>query len=166
MTIILDDEVNFLNQNELLYQKIESVIKACLEEEQVPYEVEISLSIVNLQTIQHINKEHRQIDSPTDVLSFPQIEPVKIGTIDWDALDFSTCVNYDTEELMLGDIIICSEKVIEQAKNYEHSIEREICFLVAHSMLHLLGYDHMTRVDEKIMFAKQDAILYHLGILR
>lgn len=166
MTIILDDEVNFLNQNELLYQKIESVIKACLEEEQVPYEVEISLSIVNLQTIQHINKEHRQIDSPTDVLSFPQIEPVKIGTIDWDTLDFSTCVNYDTEELMLGDIIICSEKVIEQAKNYEHSIEREICFLVAHSMLHLLGYDHMTRVDEKIMFAKQDAILYHLGILR
>lgn len=166
MTIILDDEVNFLNQNELLYQKIESVIKACLEEEQVPYEVEISLSIVNLQTIQHINKEHRQIDSPTDVLSFPQIEPVKIGTIDWDAVDFSTCVNYDTEELMLGDIIICSEKVIEQAKNYEHSIEREICFLVAHSMLHLLGYDHMTTVDEKIMFAKQDAILYHLGILR
>lgn len=166
MTIILDDEVNFLNQNELLYQKIESVIKACLEEEQVPYEVEISLSIVNLQTIQHINKEHRQIDSPTDVLSFPQIEPVRIGTIDWDTLDFSTCVNYDTEELMLGDIIICSEKVIEQAKNYEHSIEREICFLVAHSMLHLLGYDHMTRVDEKIMFAKQDAILYHLGILR
>lgn len=166
MTIILNDEVQFLNQHNGLYQKIEAVINTCLEEEQVPYEVEISLSIVDLQTIQQINKAHREIDSPTDVLSFPQIEPIKIGCIDWETLDFITCVNYDTEEIMLGDIIICSDKAREQAKAYEHSLEREICFLVAHSMLHLLGYDHMTAEDEKIMFAKQDAILYHLGILR
>lgn len=166
MTIILNDEVNFFNEHEDLYQKVEKVVEKGLELENVPYEVEISLSVVDLQTIQEINKEHRNIDKPTDVLSFPQIEPVKVGVMDWENLDFSSCINYDSEELILGDIVLCSEKALEQAQVYQHSLEREICFLVAHSLLHLLGYDHISPEDEKIMFAKQEAILYDLGIKR
>ena len=72
--------------------------------------------MVDLETIQEINKEHRQIDRPTDVLSFPQIDPEYIGHINWDNLDMASCVNYDTEEVILGDIILCADKAKEQEK--------------------------------------------------
>lgn len=166
MTVYLEDENEFFKANPGLYEKVESVIECCLEEEDVPYEVEVSLSVVDLKTIHEINASQRQIDRPTDVLSFPQIEPEKIGYINWDKVDFSGCVNYDTDEVMLGDIILCEEKAKEQAESYGHSLEREVCFLVAHSMLHLLGYDHMTPEDEKNMFTKQESVLQYLSILR
>lgn len=166
MTLYLEDETGFFDQYPELYNKVERVIERCLEEEKVPYEVEVSLTMVDLKGIHEINKTHRNIDRPTDVLSFPQIDPEEIGYINWDQLDFSSCVNYDTEELMLGDIILCDEKAREQAQQYEHSLEREICFLVAHSMFHLLGYDHMTPEDEKKMVSKQESVLQYLSILR
>ena len=166
MTIYLEDETGFFEKHPGLYEKVESVINRCLDEEEVPYEVEVSLSIVDLNTIHEINKEHREIDRPTDVLSFPQIDAERIGYINWDAVDFSSCVNYDTEEVMLGDIILCDERAKEQSESYGHSIEREVCFLVAHSMFHLLGYDHMTPEDEKNMFTKQESVLQYLSILR
>lgn len=166
MTVYLEDENEFFKANPGLYEKVESVIERCLEEEDVPYEVEVSLSVVDLKTIHEINASQRQIDRPTDVLSFPQIEPEKIGYINWDKVDFSGCVNYDTDEVILGDIILCEEKAKEQAESYGHSLEREVCFLVAHSMLHLLGYDHMTPEDEKNMFTKQESVLQYLSILR
>ncbi len=166
VTLYLEDEVNFFEEQETLLDKIKAVINQCLEEEKVPYEVEISLSIVDLETIQEINREHRQIDRVTDVLSFPQIDPETIGYINWDKLDLTSCINYDTEEVMLGDIIICVDKAKEQAESYGHSLEREVCFLVAHSMFHLLGYDHMTEDDEKNMAKKQEDVLQCLSILR
>jgi len=166
VTICLEDETGFFNQYPDLYKKVESVIERCLDEEEVPYEVEVSLTIVDINRMHEINKTHRNIDRPTDVLSFPQIDPVEIGYIDWDQIDYSSCVNYDTEEVMLGDIILCDEKARKQAEQFEHSLEREVCFLVAHSMFHLLGYDHMSSEDEKKMVNKQESVLNHLSILR
>lgn len=166
MTIYLEDETNFFEKHPQILDKVNSVIERCLDEEEVPYEVEVSLTMVDLETIHEINKEHRDVDRPTDVLSFPQIDAERIGYINWDAIDYSSCVNYDTEEVMLGDIILCDEKAQEQAEIYGHSLEREICFLVAHSMFHLLGYDHMTPEDEKNMVNKQESVLQYLSILR
>ena len=166
MTIYLEDETGFFEKHPEIYKKVEQVVSRCLDEEEVPYEVEISLTVVDLATIHQINKEHRAVDRPTDVLSFPQIEPQAIGVMNWDRIDYSSCVNYDTEEVMLGDIILCDEKAQEQALNYGHSLEREVCFLVAHSMFHLLGYDHMTPEDEKKMVNKQESVLQYLSILR
>lgn len=166
MTIYLEDETGFFNQYPDIYKKVESVIERCLDEEEVPYEVEVSLTMVDISRIHEINNEYRGIDRPTDVLSFPQIEAKEIGHIDWDQIDYSSCVNYDTEEVMLGDIILCDEKAKEQAAHFGHSLEREVCFLVAHSMFHLLGYDHMTPEDEKKMVNKQESVLQYLSILR
>lgn len=166
MTIYLEDETSFFEKHPEIYKKVEQVIERCLDEEEVPYEVEVSLTMVDLDTIHQINKEHRDVDRPTDVLSFPQINPETIGYINWDTIDYSSCVNYDTEEVMLGDIILCDEKAMEQAESFGHSLEREICFLVAHSMFHLLGYDHMIPEDEKNMVKKQESVLQYLSILR
>lgn len=166
MTIYLEDEVGFFEQYPALYKKVEAVINQCLEIEKVPYETEISLSVVDLERIHEINSTYRQVDRPTDVLSFPQIDPVTIGIIDWENIDVASCTNYDTEEIMLGDIILCGDKAKEQAENYGHSLEREVCFLIAHSMFHLLGYDHMTKEDEEVMVTKQNNVLNALTILR
>lgn len=166
MTIFLEDETDFFTKHPDIYKQVERVIERCLDEEKVPYEVEVSLTLVDINRIHEINKTHRNIDRPTDVLSFPQIDAEKIGYINWDQIDYSSCVNYDTEEVMLGDIILCDEKAKEQAESFGHSLEREVCFLVAHSMFHLLGYDHMTPEDEKNMVTKQESVLQYLSILR
>lgn len=166
MTIYLEDETGFFDTYPEIYKKVEAVINRCLDEEDVPYESEVSLTVVDLDVIHEINKEHRDVDRPTDVLSFPQIEPETIGKIAWEHIDIAGCTNYDTEEIMLGDIILCDAKAKEQAENYGHSLEREVCFLVAHSMFHLLGYDHMTPEDEKVMVSKQESVLQYLSILR
>jgi probable rRNA maturation factor len=166
LQLFISDEESFFEKNPTLLNRIEDVIKESLKEEKVPYDVEISLSIVTKEEIREINKEYRQIDKSTDVLSFPQLEPVENGIIDWSAIDKNRDIDLDTHLLMLGDIIICDEIAIDQAKEYGHSLEREVCFLVAHSMLHLLGYDHIKEEDSKIMEDKQDKILDQLGIFR
>ena len=166
MTIYLDDEEKFFEDNKELYDTIKLVIDKCLDKESVPYEVEISLSVVSLEEIHDINNAHRKVDRPTDVLSFPQLEGDKVGEINWDNIDLSGSINYDTDEVVLGDIILCPDRAKEQAVEYGHSLDREICFLIAHSMFHLLGYDHMNEVDEKIMMAKQEEVLKELNILR
>ena len=166
MTIYLDDEEKFFEDNKELYDTIRLVIDKCLDKESVPYEVEISLSVVSLEEIHDINNAHRKVDRPTDVLSFPQLEGDKVGEINWDNIDLSGSINYDTDEVVLGDIILCPDRAKEQAVEYGHSLDREICFLIAHSMFHLLGYDHMNEVDEKIMMAKQEEVLKELNILR
>lgn len=166
VTIYLEDEVGLFEEQKGLFEKVEAVINACLDEEKVPYEVEVSLTVVDETSIHEINKEHRDVDRPTDVLSFPQIEPESMGYINWDTVDFSGCMNLDTDEILLGDIILCDTKAKEQAENYGHSLEREVCFLIVHSMLHLLGYDHMTAEDEEVMMSKQEAVLNKLCITR
>lgn len=166
MNIYLEDEYDFFAGNQDILNNVEKVIKECLKQEDAFKDVEISLTVVDKEEIRQINKEHRDIDKSTDVLSFPQIEAELESGIDWDNLDKTMYMNLDTEDIMLGDIVLCHEVAKEQAKEYGHSLNREVCFLVAHSMFHLLGYDHMTEEEEKVMISKQEKVLSSLGITR
>lgn len=133
---------------------INSVIAESLRYEGVSDNCEVSVTIVDNDEIHSINLKHRGIDRPTDVLSFPLIN-----------FENETLPD-DGSKIYLGDIIISIEKAEEQAKEYGHSLDREIGFLTAHSMLHLLGYDHMVEDEEKIMFKKQEEILNNLNLRR
>ena len=113
-----------------------------------------------------MNMEYREVDRPTDVLSFPQVEYETPADFAWAEEHEMDCFDPDTGELFLGDIVISLDKVKEQAEKYNHSVRREFAFLVAHSMLHLLGYDHMTPEEAKDMESRQSAALEHLGITR
>lgn len=143
---------------------IESVVLKALDIEECPYEVELSIILTDNEDIKEINKSYRNIDRPTDVLSFPMIEFNKSG--DFSALEESSneYFNPETGELLLGDIIISVEKVMEQAEEFGHSQKRELAFLMAHSMLHLFGYDHTDNInyDNLIMKKKQEYILQTL----
>ena len=143
-----------------------SVAQEALEAEGCPYDCAISLTIVDNAGIRELNRDFRDIDRETDVLSFPNLEFETPG--DFSATDNSEsdCFDPDTGELVLGDIVISTEKVKEQAENYGHSTKREFAFLVAHSMFHLCGYDHMTEEEAGVMEEKQEAVLTKLGITR
>lgn len=165
MTISLEEEYT-LDLGISYHELAEQVINAALDYEQCPYECEINVILTDNNGIHQINKECRDIDRPTDVLSFPMVEyeqPGDFGSIEEQQPE---CFHPESGELMLGDIIISLDKVKEQAESYGHSNRREYAFLIAHSMLHLMGYDHMEPEEEKIMFAKQEEILKQLGITR
>ena len=165
MSFILEEEVNV--PFEFDYASLaEKVVNACLDYAKFPYEAEVNLTLTDNEGIHTINKEFRQIDRPTDVLSFPMLSYETPG--DFAFLDEEDCEDFnpDTGEALLGDIVISVEKVLEQAENFGHSIEREYAFLITHSMLHLFGYDHMTEDEASIMEAKQTEILNELNILR
>lgn len=142
------------------------VAEQILTEEECPYEAEVSLLLTSDEEIHRLNLEYRGINRPTDVLSFPQIEYETPGDLSKAEEQESGCFNPDTGELFLGDIIISLDRVKEQAESYGHGTRREFAFLVAHSMLHLLGYDHMTEKDTEDMEARQARALEHLGIER
>lgn len=147
-------------------ETVEKVMEAVLESEECPYEATINVLLTDNEGIREFNREHRQIDSATDVLSFPNIEyeePADFGHVEEEEAD---CFDPDSGELILGDIIISVDKVKEQAVSYGHSELREFAFLVAHSMLHLCGYDHMEEEEAAVMEAKQSQILETLGITR
>ena len=165
MTIILEQEYDRdLGVN---YKEIaDRVINYALDYEKCPYEAEISLTLTDNDGIHAINKETRNMDTPTDVLSFPNVEFETEGNFEHVEDNGIDCFDPDSGELILGDIIINVDRVVEQAHEYGHSIKREFAFLIAHSMFHLCGYDHMNEHDEKIMFAKQEEVLTQLGITR
>lgn len=164
MTIILEQEYD--KDLGINYKEIaEKVINYALDYEKCPYEAEISLTLTDNQGIHEVNKEFRQMDKPTDVLSFPLVEYEIPGEFDF-LEDEDSCFNPETGELMLGDILISLDKVLEQAEEYGHSITREYAFLIAHSMLHLMGYDHMEPLEAKVMENKQTEILNALEIFR
>ena len=118
-----------------------------------PDVVEISLSFVSMDEIHELNRDYRGVDRPTDVLSFPMID-------DFAALqEMYEDMEQTPEELLLGDVVICLEKALQQAEEYGHSPEREVVYLFTHSVLHLLGYDHMTDEDKKIMRAREKQIM-------
>ena len=144
----------------------ELVVNAVLEHEKCPYEAEISLLLTHNDEIHEMNLEHRGIDRATDVLSFPMLDFDHPG--DFSIIDEETADVFDPEsgELMLGDIVISVDKVLEQAQEYGHSPKREYAFLIAHSMLHLCGYDHMDDEERKVMEEKQRAIMEKINILR
>lgn len=143
----------------------EKVINAALDYVECPYEVEVNLLLTMDDEIKEMNQNFRRIDKSTDVLSFPMIDYEEAGNFEF--LEYvNDAFHPETGELILGDIVISKEKVIAQAEEYGHSIEREYAFLIAHSMLHLFGYDHMEDEERRIMEAKQKEILEILKITR
>ena len=155
MTVLIDDRSNNAIACDF-FETIEKVAEVSLQYEEFEQACEISVSIVTDEEIQSINKEFRGIDKATDVLSFPQLSFSE---------DEVAGVN-ENDEIVLGDIIISLERAKEQAAEYAHSLKREIAFLTAHSMLHLLGYDHMNTDEEAVMNGKQKEILEGMGIFR
>ena len=111
------------------------------------------MTFVDMDEIHELNKMHRGVDRPTDVLSFPQFEDV--------------CEEAPEEgEICLGDVVICRDKAAEQAEEFGHSFEREILYLFVHSVLHLLGYDHMEENEKRFMRAQEEKIMEHIDVLR
>ena len=163
MTVKIMGKANVLFSNSQNSVKITPalrslVIKCCdavLEHEKISDDAQISVTFVDNVQIHELNREYRDVDRPTDVLSFPLGEN---GEYD---------IDNSSGAILLGDIVISAEKALEQAEEYGHSPEREIAFLTVHSMLHLLGYDHETsKKDEEQMFALQEKILESIGMTR
>ena len=155
MTLLTDNRTDFEISGEIM----EAVEKACLETlkyEEFDEDCEISLSFGTNEEIHQIHRQFRNVDAPTDVLSFPQLTFEEGEEAD---------VN-ENGEIVLGDIIISVERAKEQAEEYGHGLKREIAFLTVHSMLHLLGYDHMEKDEEEDMFRRQKEILEIAGIPR
>ncbi|MCI9417161.1 MAG: rRNA maturation RNase YbeY [Eubacterium sp.] len=165
MTITIEEEEKPLFDFD--YHKLtEEVIKFSLEYEKFPYEAEVNVILTDAASIREINLEYRDMDKSTDVLSFPMLNLDAAG-------DYTSIKDYlednfnpDTGEVMLGDIVISVPKVMEQAELYGHTPKREYAFLIVHSVLHLLGYDHMTPKDAAFMENKQETILKEMEIFR
>ncbi|HGM3506954.1 TPA: rRNA maturation RNase YbeY [Clostridioides difficile] len=152
MDLILDDRQDKLEVNEELIEKIKDIILECLDYEGYDDNYEVSLSFVDNKEIHELNREYRGVDRVTDVLSFPLLSD-----------DFE---DVELEEESLGDIVVSLERALEQSIEYNHSFEREVCFLICHSMFHLLGYDHDTDENTKEMREKEEHILNKLNITR
>lgn len=130
-----------------------------------PYEAEVSLLLTTNEEIHRMNLEFRDVDRPTDVLSFPMIDFAVSGNFDG-LEEREDCFDPETGELSLGDIVISKEKVLSQAEAYGHSVLREYAFLIVHSVLHLTGYDHMEPSERSVMEEQQRRIMEALNILR
>ena len=165
MTSYVESEVDF--QFDFPVKEIvDSIMEQVLQTENCPYEASVNVLLTDNTGIHEFNSTYRGIDRPTDVLSFPNLDfdcPGDFQKVEESELDY---FDPDTGELLLGDIIISTDKVQEQAEAYGHSLKREFAFLVAHSMLHLCGYDHMTEEESTVMEQKQEETLQKLGITR
>ena len=147
MNLIISNETN---EKIDMDEKLKSVVKTVLETEGLPLEYEVSITFVDIDEIHKLNKEFRNVDRPTDVLSFPMDEDFSIEGVD----------------TMLGDIVISMDIAKDQAKDFGHSLDREIMYLTAHSMLHLLGYDHMDEAEKIEMRAREKEVMKLLGVFK
>jgi|LGVE01.1.fsa_nt_gb probable rRNA maturation factor len=146
MVIITFDNRSDLDVNECLLEEIEFVMTRTLLHQEIGIECEISFSFVDSKEIQSLNQEYRGINKSTDVLSFPMYDHL-IDQLE-EVIQNNRCL-----PLLIGDIVINTEQAKIQAEEYGHSLQRELCYLSVHSVLHLLGYDHM-EVNEKIMMRR------------
>lgn len=151
MELLIDNRQSKYEINQQLAGLLEKIALACLEYEGWDLDYEVSLSLVDDDEIKELNKIYRGKDQPTDVLSFPLIDEGLVINI---------------KEKLLGDIVISVERAVEQSKEYNHSLEREMGFLMAHSMFHLMGYDHETEKAMQDMRDKEEAVLTSLNIIR
>ncbi|MBP1889535.1 putative rRNA maturation factor [Clostridium moniliforme] len=165
--IYVDNRQDKIEVSKEFIENLEKVIEFALKEEEVLIPSEISMIFVDNEEIREINNETRGIDRATDVLSFPMLdyEDKKVFKELYKDKDFDITF-MDGEELVLGDIVLSLERALEQSKEYNHSFEREASYLVVHSVLHLLGYDHMEELDKKIMRKREEDILSKLNIRR
>lgn len=148
-------EIEYLEiEEDKKYEEIiDNVFETCFKEEDLyDYKMYISIILTDEQNIQKINKEYRNIDKATDVLSFPMFEPSEIEEA-------------KAREEVLGDIVVCIPIVKRQAEEYGHSIEREFAYMLVHGFYHLMGYDHMVEEDKVVMRAKEETVLNKLGII-
>lgn len=157
--IYTENEQSIIKADETLGKLVEDVAKKTLEYEHVDGEVDINVLYVDNDSIREINREQRNIDRETDVLSFPMLE-FEDGKMITSEADF-----YEGA-LILGDIVLSLEKAKSQSEEYGHSFEREVGFLVCHSVLHLLGYDHETEEERSVMRQKEEAVLKLLNLTR
>lgn len=165
MSIFINSEIDN-DIDESFEQIITDVAQGTLDYLGVKYDYELSVTFTDNHGIQEINLSERGIDSPTDVLSFPLLDFEKPGDLSYVERYPQDYFNPENKELILGDIVISMEKMEEQAKEYGHSVKRELAFLVVHSMLHLMGYDHMEESDRIEMEKLQDDILNMKGYTR
>ena len=142
------------------------IVDFVIGHEDFPYEAEVDLTLTDDAGIREINRMYREIDAPTDVLSFPLLSYGSAG--DFSALEdaYEDNFNPDTGEIVLGDIVISVDRVRAQAAEYGHSERREYAFLIVHSMLHLFGYDHVEPEEAAVMESRQAQILDAMNILR
>ncbi len=149
MNILIDNRQDKIEISQDIVSLIEKVVEEVLVEEDFTLDCELSISFVDNEEIRDLNRSYRNVDKETDVLSFPMDD------------DFM-----EDKLVLLGDIVISMEKALEQAGDLGHSVDREIAYLTAHSMLHLLGYDHIEDHDKKEMRAREKAIMKKLGIFK
>lgn len=152
MNILLSNHQDKVKISDELMALIRQGIVATLESEEIYEDVEVSLLLIDNKEIKHLNNEYRNVNEATDVLSFPMYDDLE------EALD--------EDYLYLGDIVISGERAVEQAKDYGHSVEREIGYLTVHSVLHLLGYDHMDEDEKKVMREREEEILEKMNLKR
>lgn len=148
-------QINFLDleENEIYINTINKVINQCFEEEKLQEKnLYVNVVLTTSKNIREINKEYRNIDKETDVLSFPMFEKEELKNVNLKNPD------------ILGDIVISIEQVKNQAIEYNHSFERELSYMIVHGIYHLLGYDHLTENDKKQMRQKEEKILEQLKI--
>ena len=155
--------VEDLRENPALTDEMTSLlmntVTKTLEYEKIDTPCFVSVSIVDSGEIKSLNKEHRGVDSVTDVLSFPVVNLID-GSYEEDAGDFFE------GRLILGDVVICAERADEQSKEFGHSIEREMGYLTCHSVLHLIGYDHEDETEREIMRQKEEAVMEIVNLKR
>jgi len=157
MKVFFEDEG--IISEELLEIMLEAAGKA-VEKEGLPSECcELSVTFVGLDEIHELNREYRQVDRPTDVLSFPQFDREELRY-------YIEEPDETPDELMLGDVVICKDKAEEQAREFGHSFTRELIYLFTHSVLHLLGYDHEEEDEKRQMRDREEEIMDELGIPR
>lgn len=162
-----DNRQKKLEVTEEFINKLSDVCDFALKEEEVDKDYQISLLFVDNDEIKEINEETRGINKATDVLSFPMLdyENGKVYKDMYIGYEFDETY-MDGNELVLGDMVLSLEKALEQSIEYNHSYEREVSYLVVHSILHLLGYDHMEEEEKKIMRKREEEILNKLNIIR
>lgn len=150
---------NNIEENEEYNKIINTVVKRCFEEEGLDnIKIYINIILTNPEEIKRINKEYRNIDKETDVLSFPMFQKEEIEEL------IKKKENIVTD--ILGDVVISIPRVYEQAEEYNHSFERELSYMVVHGFYHLMGYDHMEEEEKKIMRQKEENVLQKLNITR
>ncbi len=165
--IYVDNRQDKLEVKEDFIKGLEEIIEFALKEEEVDIECEVSLVFVDNNEIKDINNDTRKINKETDVLSFPMLEyeDKKVFKEVYKNYKFSPS-DFDGDKLVLGDIVLSLEKALEQSMEFNHSYEREASYLVVHSVLHLLGYDHMNDEEKQVMRKREEEILTKLNINR
>ncbi|AYF54516.1 heat-shock protein [Clostridium sp. K25] len=165
--IYIDNRQDKINIDEKILETVKEIINYTLKEEEVKVNTEVSVIFIDNNTIKEINKETRDIDKVTDVLSFPMLDYPQ-GKVYKDTYkDYEFDASYlDEGELVLGDIVLSLEKAEEQSTEFRHSFLREVCYLTVHSVLHLLGYDHMEEDDKVRMRKREEEILERFSITR